>query len=448
MANEWSDNDFISTYLQMVEQTESPRVFHVWSALAGVSACLGRRVYLPFGFTRMYANMYILLVGPAASRKNTAINIMQGFIRKGTGVKFAQDDCAGKKQGIIAVMAGEDEDTVELDNLEKQLESLTSLSPETLSTIVVPGPNKTPEGNSRNKEDGHAIFVVSNEFTAFTGQNNREFIDFLTKIYDGEPYDYRLKNKKERFTMEDPLIGIVGGTTPTNIADSLPPSAIGQGFTSRVIFVFGAKKYKSVARPNSFNEDLERFVKKRYSEIYYNLQGELREAPDALQYVNSIYEKHNDLTDGRFTYYLARRHTHLIKLGMVMAASRMSGIIELQDYLQADALLKATEEFMPEALGEFGQSPLSAAKQKIIEFINYSHEPVTMQMLWAFMGRDLRMHELSTIVNDLVTTSKIQQVKSMISDKTMFIPYIAGKEAEVINLMDTSQTAASTETLQ
>lgn len=442
------DNDFLDAYMQMVEQTESPRVFHLWSALAGISACLGRRVFLPFGFTKMYANMYILLVGPAASRKNTAINIMQGFIRKGTGVKFAQDDCAGKKQGIIAVMAGEDEEELETAEIERQLENLASLTPATLSTVVIPGPAKVNDGNTRNKEDGHAIFVVSNEFTAFTGQNNREFIDFLTKIYDGEAYDYRLKNKKERVTMEDPLIGIVGGTTPTNIADSLPPSAIGQGFTSRVIFVFGARKYKSIARPDPLEEDLKRFVQKRYSEIYYNLHGELGETTEAKQYANSIYERHNDLTDGRFTYYLARRHTHFLKLGMIMAASRMSGTVELQDYMQADALLKATEASMPDALGEFGQSAISAAKQKIIEFINYNHEPISHQTLWAFMGRDLRMHELSTIINELISTQKIQAVKSMISDTVVYIPFVHGREAEVINLMDVSATAASTETLQ
>lgn len=442
------DNDFLDNYMELVEHTESPRVYHMWAALAGVSACLGRRVYLPFGFTKMYANMYVLLVGPAASRKNTAINIMQGFIRKGTGVRFAQDDCAGKKQGIIAVMAGTDEEELELNAIENQLESLASLTPETLATIVLPGPKKSPDGNTRNSEDAHSIFVVSNEFTAFTGQNNREFIDFLTKVYDGEPYDYRLKSKKERVTMDDPLIGIVGGTTPTNIAESLPPSAIGQGFTSRVIFVFGARKYRSVPRPDALNADKAEFVQKRYSEIYYNLRGELFETGEARGYADNIYERRSQLTDGRFTYYLARRHTHFLKIGMLMAASRMSQTIELRDYENADALLNTTEVAMPDALGEFGMSPIAAAKQKVVEFINYSPEPVTLQMVWAYMGRDLRMHDISLVLNDLVNAQKIQQSKSLISDTAVYIPFLSGHSAEVINLMEMKQTAPSTEKLQ
>lgn len=446
------DNDFLDNYMQLVEETESPRVFHLWSALSGVAACVGRRVWLPFGFTEMYPNMYILLVGPAASRKNTAINIMQKFLRKATGVKFAQDDCAGKKQGIIAAMAGQDEQEIEDDQLTQQLHTLASLAPEqalkAIANVVIPGPKKTPEGMSKNKDDKFSLYITATEFTAFTGQNNLEFIQFLTKVYDGEPYIYRLKNKKEEFVMDNPMVNLLGGTTPTNIADSLPTTAIGEGFTSRVILVFGSRKYKSIPRPDSFDETLQQTIQKRYSEIYYNLSGELQEAPDAKQFANGIYERRNSLTDGRFTYYLGRRHTHFLKIGMLFACARMSKMVEIQDYLQADALLTSTEKFMPDALGEFGMSPLAAASQKIVEFINFSREPVTVQMLWAFMHRDLRMHELSNVLNDLQAANRIQQTKSMITGNVVYIPNVDGGTVDKITLMDTQQTSASTETLQ
>src|SRR3546814_7974302 len=77
-------------------------------------------------------------------------------------------------------------------------------------------------------------------------------IDFLTTMYDGDDYEYQIKAGKT--TLKDPLIGLVAGTTPQSLSIALPPSAGGQGFLSRIILVYGARKHKLVPRPSETEE--------------------------------------------------------------------------------------------------------------------------------------------------------------------------------------------------
>src|SRR5262245_35982101 len=117
------NNDFLNLYMELVEHTESPRVFHVWSALTGVAACMGRKTWLPWVDGQLFSNVYVLLVGSPASRKSTAMKIMEKRLKKSTGVRFAQDDCGGKRQGLVSAMVGEEDDP-DIENVQQQIEDL------------------------------------------------------------------------------------------------------------------------------------------------------------------------------------------------------------------------------------------------------------------------------------------------------------------------------------
>lgn len=435
------ENDFLKTYMQMVEDTESPRVYHVWSALSGVAACCGRRIGLPFGIDLLYPNLYILLVGTAAARKSTALNITSRILQKYTGVRFAPADTGGKRQGLVAAMAGDDDEDDDYEDMRRQLNGAESLTLDNISKMEI---NFDRAGPS---EPDQTVYVAASEFNNFIGHGNMEFLDFLLKMYDGEAYKYQLKDKKNKVFLDNPLVNLIGCTTPTNIAEALPAAAIGQGFTSRVIFVHGGKKYRSIPRPSPFNPELLEAVGKRYAEIYYGLKGTFTESGVGRAYLDEQYEREPAITDGRFTYYLSRRHTHLTKLAMVFAASRGSSQIEFDDAQMANLLLTATEKTMPEALGEYGMSAISAAKQKVLEYIMAAREPITMDILWTFMQRDIRHQDLANILNDLVSASKIQQVRRSIDNKISFIPHMT-VTADTLDLMQLLQSSPTTEKLQ
>ena len=65
---------------------------------------------------------------------------------------------------------------------------------------------------------------------------------------------------------------------------------------------------------------------------------------------------------------------------------------------------------MPEALGEFGLSPVGAAKQKMVEFLQQTNEPISSKILWSYMSRDMKITDYKMALADLINSDKIEEV--------------------------------------
>lgn len=405
--------DFLNDYMDMVEETESPRLFHIWAAVSGIAATLGRRCWFPFGPMTIYPNQYIALVGTPGTRKSTAMNIMKRNLRKSTGVRFAPVDTAGMRQGLVEAMRGRNDSEEFLDNVELAAaeDSLAGLTLNDVARITNVR-DESEVGTSEFSEaqgfisspDKHHIMVTATELSRFIGQNNFSMLDFLGVMWDGEDYEYQ--TKAGLITLREPLINMLACTTPTSINIAMPPAAGGQGFLSRVILVYGSRKYKSVSRPSEPDAELVLKVKGQFNRSYLECAGMFEETPDAKAYCESLYEWKLEINDPRFGYYYERRQDHLIKLAMAMAASRTSTTIVKEDYEAAHRILRATERGMPDALGEFGMNPLAALKQNMLEYIR-SRGTVKVEDLRAVFHRDSRASDFMEAVNDL---AKLNQV--------------------------------------
>jgi len=250
------------------------------------------------------------------------------------------------------------------------------------------------------------MFAPASEFGSFLGQNSLDMTRFLIKMWDGEDYNYQLKTSK--CTLTDPALTIIGGTTPSDIAKIMPQEAIGQGFMSRIILVFAPKKHKSVPpRHTKLKTEYETALAERYEWINFTLAGEMKETPEAAQAIDAAYAQEINLRDNRFVYYSERRHTHLLKLMMILAALRRDDTIRSEDVNEAVLILVETEKFMGEALGEFGLSPIGAAKQQMLEFIQHASTPVHEQLLWSIMQRDLKRVDFCNCLHELTIGNKI-----------------------------------------
>lgn len=398
------NSQFLNDYMAMVEETESPRLFHVWSALSGISAALGRRCWFPFGPMIIFPNQFVVLVGTPGTRKSTAMSIMKRQLRKSTGVRFAPADTAGQRQGLVEAMKGKDEQKEFLDNMELAVaeNSLAGISLEQIAEITdEPSDDATMFVSAADK---HHIMVTATELSRFIGQNNLQMLDFLVTMWDGEDYEYQTKGGLT--VLKNPLINMLSCTTPTSIHHAMPPAAGGQGFLSRMILVYGSRKYKSVPSPVEPSEDAVANVRAGFNRAYFELAGAFHEVPAAKAYRESLYDFQMEINDPRFGYYHERRQDHLIKLAMALAATRGTTIIEKDDYEEGHRILRATEKGMPDALGEFGMNPLAALKQNMLEYIR-AHGMVRVDELRAVFHRDSRASEFMEAVNDL---SRMKQV--------------------------------------
>jgi hypothetical protein len=75
--------DWLESYLDYTENSESPISYHTWCGLSVIAGALQRKVYLRWGLGRViYPNVYAVLVGASGrTRKGVAIGIAKDFLK-------------------------------------------------------------------------------------------------------------------------------------------------------------------------------------------------------------------------------------------------------------------------------------------------------------------------------------------------------------------------------
>ena len=96
--------DWLDSYLQYTENTESPRSYHEWCGLSVLAGALQRRVYLNMGFETIYPNMFVILIGPSgAARKGVALGIAKSFLSAVPTISVAPESTSGREAIILAM---------------------------------------------------------------------------------------------------------------------------------------------------------------------------------------------------------------------------------------------------------------------------------------------------------------------------------------------------------
>lgn len=371
----------IEDYMQHVAESEPPAIFHRWCFLSCTSAALARNVYIPFGGGYIYPNMYVALVGAPGTRKSTAINRCKSLLEGGGFTNFSATKTS--KQKFLLDW----EASIHSTGAESFLDELASVDPV------------------------NNILIASDELLDFLGQGNIDFINLLTTLWDNLPlYEERLKNSKST-KIEKPTVNILGGLTPTGLQMALPPESAGTGMMSRMLFVYSESTRRKVAWPHiPSHEERKPFVE--YFKRIRGLSGEMKVTPEARELLADIYTDWEQLEDSRLQYYGGRRHTHLLKLCLVVAAMRDTGKQITADVaIEANTILTYTEAVMHLALGEFGKSKYSDAAQAIVAHLEEARGPTSAQVLFKLVSRSVdKFNDFAEVLKTLVRSDRIQCV--------------------------------------
>lgn len=358
--------DWIEGYLSYTEDSEPPKLFKEWCAVSVIAAALQRKCRLEWGTTVFYPNLYIVLTAPAGkARKGTAMAPARKFIDR-IGIPLAAE--AVTREALIRTL--------------KESESVVS----TENGIIVHS----------------SLTVFSPELTVFLGYNNTQLMSDLTDWFDcSEKWVYRTKTAGTD-DISGVFINMLGATTPDLIRSTLPLDAIGGGLTSRMIFVFEEKKGKIVPFPFVSEE-----TRKLETKLYYDiecinmLQGQFKFTKEFLSHWGDWYTaqegknpfgaNYNKAFDG----YIERRPTQVLKLSMVMNASRTDEmVLDEPDLARAIDLLERTEKKMPRAFGGIGMSQNAQLTYAISELIARSPNGVTISDI-------MRAHTFNGTTSDI-----------------------------------------------
>ena len=347
-------DDWLESFMLLTENSEPPLLFRKWTGLSTIASALQRKVRVEFGLSlTFYPNLYVVLVGPSATGKGTAMKYASDIIEQVPSVRLSAQ--ATSLQALIRRMKETNLTDIDLITGEQQFHS--------------------------------SLTIFSTEFTVFLGYHNKELIAALCEWYDCHSrwsYETIARKKEEVIGV---WVNILAGTTPDSIQSSLPLESIGGGLTSRIIFVYEEKKEKLVIFPTKTDEEI------RLQQMLINdleqismLSGKMEYTDDFMAaYSNWCVEadKNPPFYDTKFDGYCGRRRKHLISLAMVCNASRCSDMMmDAEDLARAAGYLAEVELKMGLVFKGMGKSDISGLISEAIVFIENSLTPEIP--LWQF----------------------------------------------------------------
>ena len=374
------ENDLVEAYMAYTEESESPKCFLRWTALAGISAVAQRKIWIDWGDLRWYPNLYVILAGPPATRKSTAMKDMKNFLME-AGVPIGADAITREK---FIRRLGESQTTVMTDEM----------------------------GSFFNH---CSISLWSSELSSLINKSTEQIIMDLTDLYDApERWEYDTKHQGTD-VVYGCYVSFIAATTPTSFRYIVPTSAIGSGFTSRVIFVCARAKEKRSPCPTFASSDagqeIKAFIMQRLLDIYAS-SGVFKGTKGFAERYVTVYSEMPDtppFDPDNFAHYWDRRMQNIMKLSMLFALSRGAGcngnphVLDVMDFDRAYNTLTTAEKDMPLIFADFGRSKMAGVLQKVLDIAGSSVGGVLVTDLTKRLIKDVSSYELQTIIDTLLS---------------------------------------------
>lgn len=334
--------NWLQAYAEYTSESESPDSYHLWTGLSILASAVRRRVYLDQGIYTLFPNLFVILVGPP------------GRVAKSTSIRLGRTILLGVEDVIFGP------DSVTREELIRQMAKVG--------------------GKDKNAE----MTIHSTELSSLIEPSGVPMIQFLTDIYDGD-YKWRYSTKGSgKDTLNNPLLNILAGTTPSWIAEGMPADVIGHGFTSRVVFVYEEVPRHLNPDPLPADEKLVHALKEDLKHIAL-LKGEFKwkgevgtkgqegwvpgEAKEA------YYSYYKDIaetlpSDYRVEGYHWRKKVHLLKVAMLLSVAERDSLELLpQDIHAAWDLLESLEANMYKTFSAVGKYEHAVDMERILQQI-------------------------------------------------------------------------------
>ena len=366
-------DDWIEAFVRYTQNTEPRESFKRWTAISTVAAVLQRKCFLRWGSETFYPNMYIVLVGPPASRKGSAMRPGRDLLNK-IGIYTSAN--ASSWQKLVG-------------SLKEQIET-----------------GQGPDG----KMVMHASMnIISTELTVFLGYESRELLSALCDWYDCTErfkYDTYARGKEE---VPNVWVNLFGATTPSQLQAALPEGAVGSGFTSRVVFVYEEDKARMIIEP-TLDEEMEDALQTDLGEIHgiygpFHMEAEAR---DMYAEWRREGESKQLFSDPRLDYYIQRRPTHLFKLSIIFSAARTSErVITPVDMQKAILTLLDAEKKMSSVFAGVGQNPLAGLQLRISRVLA-QRKQMPIRELASMFSNDAGYTQFGEAISSLAQMGHVQ----------------------------------------
>ena len=382
---------WVDMFMEYMDNTEPPDLFKEWVAMTVLSATMQRKLYFKKGKYTFFPNLYVILVGPPATRKGTAM---------APGRKMLTDI------GIIPAA-----NMTTLQALIRRLKESTTTTMTSDGRVVLHS----------------SMLIYSTEWSVFTGFNNQELFTTLNNWFDCEhPWIYETKGQGVD-RVPAVYVTMLGATTPQLLNIALPPESIGGGFTSRTIFVIEQEQGKIIPPMDESNKEIALYdtLVERLQDIH-QMAGPFQSTAEFDEAWADWYLTSRNLDimpHQSLESYYGRRFRHLTAMAMGQCvAEGTDQVLEVRHLERASNLMDRTELKMPQVFRGFG----SATSGDVMRNIS------TMLEKYKYLSqRDILKNVYGYLENGMDTFNQIMEVLARagflqirIKDGTTYYKYL------------------------
>ena len=395
--------NLFESYNRYTEETEPPTNYHVWTLISCLSACLGRRCFVPQGTFTIYPNLYIVLVGAPGMKKSSAMNIGKSLLR--CIPDFPLSPASLTREAL-------------LQSLENNVIKFNFAG--------VPA-------------EYHQISCFVTEFQEFLGgkHRNSSMIDILTAIWDEPTYEYLTKNSKP-IRIDAPYVSLLACCTTEWLNEKIDSSIISDGLARRIIFIYEEERNKFVPFPRLTEQQIAEydFIKKEFIRLQ-KISGRFDFTEDAITLWEKLYVEIQEeaLKQPEFLqYYYTTKHVLMIKVAMCLSAVLRSDMkIDAALIQLVHKMFEAFEENLPSLFRNVGRNKLKPYTEKIFDIVAKNPQGISRGDIINKMSSDISLDELTESLDVLMIGKRIELVDAA---RSIFRPLEKIKKARKVNLFE------------
>lgn len=364
---------FLTDLVYMMRGMEVPTLFTLWSGLWLLSTVVKREAWLRWYPKPLFLNLYVILAGPAGSKKSVTIDDVGVPIME--QMQQYMNNANVRRMKSIAVVKDK-------------------MTPEAMLEAMLPNnkPGKASfmfvddEGNPLLDKDGRQLRykatselgLVLSEMTSSIGKRSytEGFVEILLDLYNPkERWEWRTKSDGLR-VFQRTYLTLLAATTPTAFVESVPKVAAGDGFLSRCVIAYQQYSNRRFSIPRRVPAaPTEGELAKRLAWVADNTLGEYVLSEEAFALYDKWYSDHKDFIEENESEsgIRGRMAINLLKVAVLLRAQRYEiepvGEVTADDMADAIELLHVTYGLTAELIGEMG-SEVRKDADKVLRVID------------------------------------------------------------------------------
>lgn len=391
ILNKYIAPGFVHDFVFYNRGTETPTLFCIWGALFAISCVIQRRAWLDWVVTRLYPNLYLLLVAkPGICKKTVSINRAAELVQ---GVRELHTIDAYREMFSIPLWHG-------AITPEFLFQQLTPMSVEHMAMDT---------GMLEPVKLGSRLAIIADELSVFLGKQkyNEGMIGRLIKLYDCPKRDLIGTKKDKTQVIENVFFNFVGGTQPDSFRETLSDSTTSSGLLSRMIICWQDTRTRSFPIPIRIpNCPSTSEMTNRLSWLSQNRMGQYALSDTAKEIYVDWYESNKgaDTPDAD-----ARADILLVKTAMLIAMSRyeISQVITDNDILAAIELLDIASKHKARLEANMVKSDSWGGKFTIVSNKIHKEGIINRADLQRSVSWKINTEELNRILTSLAQSNMI-----------------------------------------